>query len=146
MARFTGHLVAQAFKVQALAELVELVKVYDWHSGDGGLEIRPREPDYLFWGAALVEDPRLVPFEVVPGRDGEMVERPLRDPNGFLREIAALLADDGQAILMVSGWDRLELLMSTRLTLDRRGWMLEQLFTRPGRHEAGGYSKQEGRF
>jgi hypothetical protein len=146
MARFTGHLVAQAFKVRALSELVELVKVYDWHSGDAGLDIRPREPDYLFWGASLVEDPRLVPFEVVPGRDGAMIERPLSDPNAFLREIAALLADDGQAILMVSGWDRLELLMSTRLSVDRRGWTLEQLFTRPGRHEAGGYTKQEGRF
>ena len=146
MARFTGHLVGQAFKVRELDELVELIKVYDWHSSDAGIDVRPRKPDYLFWGASLVEDPRLVPFEAVPGRDGQMVERPLSDPNAFLRQIAELLADDGQAILMVSGWDRLELLMSTRLTIARPGWTLEQLFTRPGRSEPGGYTKQEGKF
>jgi len=146
MARFTGHLLCQAFKVRALAELIELVKVYDWHGGEGGIDVRPREPDYLLWGAAAVEDPRLVPFEVVPGRNGELVERPLRDPNAFLRQMADFLRDDGQAVLMVSGWDRFELLMANRLTLTRQGWTLEQLFTRPGRNEPGGYTKQEGRF
>ena len=146
MARFTGHLACQAFKVRALDQLIELVKVYDWHGGDGGIAVRPRPPDYLFWGASQVEDPRLVPFEVVPGRDGALVERPLSDPNGFMRQIAELLRDDGSAVLMVSGWDRLDLLMATKLTITRAGWTLEQLFTRPGRTEAGGYTKQDGKF
>jgi len=83
MARFTGHLACQAFKVRALDELIELVKVYDWHQGDDGIDVRPQGTDYLFWGAAQVEDPRLVPFEVVPGRDGTLVEQPLRDPFAF---------------------------------------------------------------
>jgi hypothetical protein len=146
MARFTGHLVCQAFKVRALDELIELVKVYDWHKGEDGIAVRPEGSDYLFWGAAQVEDPRLVPFEVVPGRDGSLVEQPLRDPTAFMRQIAELLQDDGQAVLMVSGWDRLDLLMANKLTVTRDGWTLEQLFTRPGRHEAGRYLKQEGRF
>lgn len=147
MARFTGHLVCQAWKVSALSELVELVKVYDWHGGDGALEVRPRNEDsYLFWGASMVEDPRIVPYEVVPGRDGELVERPLSDPTSFLRQIAELLDPAGQAVLMVNGWDRLDLLMATKLTLTPQGWTLEQLFTRPGRSEPGGYTKQEGKF
>jgi hypothetical protein len=146
MARFTGHLACQAFGVRALDELIELVKVYDWHAGEDGITVRPDGGDYLFWGAAQVEDPRLVPFEVVPGRDGTLIEQPLRDPTAFMRQIAELLNDDGQAVLMVSGWDRLELLMAHKLTVTRAGWTLEQLFTRPGRQEAGRYLKQEGKF
>src|SRR5258708_8390539 len=108
MARFTGHLVCQAFKVRALDELIELVKVYDWHKGEDGIAVRPEGSDYLFWGASQVEDPRLVPFEVVPGRDGTLVEQPLRDPTAFMRQIADMLHDDGEAVLIVSGLGRLD--------------------------------------
>lgn len=145
MADFVGNLACQAFGVADLDGLVEFVKVRDWHMSDEGIQVKPNG-DYLFWGASLVAKPRLVPYELVTARDGTLVERPPNDPVGFLRELSQFLKADGSAVLMVNAWEKLALLVASRLTVTPSGWSLETMSTNPGRSQAGKYEKQEGHF
>ncbi len=64
----------------------------------------------------------------------------------FLRELSACLKSDGSAVLMVNAWEKLALLVASRLNVTPVGWSLETMSTNPGRHQPGRYEKQEGRF
>lgn len=145
MADFIGNIAGQAFGVADLDGLADFVKVRDWHMSEDGIQIRANG-DYLFWGASMVAKPRIVPYELVPGADGSLVERPPNDPIGFLREMSGFLKPDGSIVLMVNAWEKLAMLVASRLTVTSVAWSLETMTTNPGRSQAGKYEKQEGRF